>query len=42
MDHAILQDTIDATFKRRDTPIPQDEPLGLSIGLAGDRMKQQQ
>ncbi|WP_332879393.1 nucleotidyl transferase AbiEii/AbiGii toxin family protein [Massilia sp. S19_KUP03_FR1] len=42
IDHAILQDAIDATFKRRDTPVPQDEPFGLSIDFAAEKMKQQQ
>jgi hypothetical protein len=42
IDHVILQEAINATFKRRDTPVPQDEPLGLSAGFAADRMKQQQ
>ena len=42
MDHAILQDANDATFKRRDTPIPENEPFGLSNGFAGDGLKQQQ
>jgi hypothetical protein len=42
MDPATLQDAIDATFKRRDTPVPQDELFGLSTGYAGDRNKQQQ
>jgi predicted nucleotidyltransferase component of viral defense system len=42
IDRTILQEAIDATFKRRDTPISPNEPFGLSSGFAADRMKQQQ
>lgn len=42
IDHAILRHAMKATFERRDTPVPQNEPFGLSAGFAADSMKQQQ
>ncbi len=42
IDRTILHRAIQATFARRDTPIPADTPLGLSAAFAADPLKQQQ
>lgn len=41
-DSSILQDAIAATFARRGTPMPQEQPLGLSDAFTQDSAKIQQ
>jgi predicted nucleotidyltransferase component of viral defense system len=38
----VLAGAIAATFRRRDTPVPAEEPTGLSAGFAGSEDKQRQ
>ncbi len=42
IDHAILLKAIDATFARRNTPLPAGTPIGLSLAFGADMVKQQQ
>jgi predicted nucleotidyltransferase component of viral defense system len=42
IDRTILDKAIQATFERRDTPIPVNAPLGLSAEFAEDSIKQRQ
>ena len=41
-DGATLSEAIAATFSRRETPVPQAVPTGLTEAFAGDAMKQSQ
>jgi len=42
MDAVQLAKAIDATFARRETPLPASLPIGLSIGFSNDNSKQVQ
>jgi predicted nucleotidyltransferase component of viral defense system len=42
IDHAILLKAINATFARRNTPLPAGTPIGLSSEFGADMVKQQQ